>query len=325
MRRRTLVNRQASTPWIVVICLRSLSMCLSLSSSDVAMNCHPYIFVGVVGQGCTVFASETKHSQLYAVAWQRTTEKQVKLVESCLLLRLFSGTQYRSNFLASWIHRLVCVHPDQLEQFLACICTMLQRDNFVETRSNAIILHSTLPAVCIEKVVNMMSREELYSKMYQAPELQQRIVLKLNLHHERQDSTNFEARASVDHLGREYGPTRGGREYGDTRCGNIDVRIQGIAAFNCPTTRHPQGRQSKSWFIYLERIQVAKRWKPTWKRIKSSTHSARSRRTWSAAWETLEYFEMCPWLFNILDDRHCTLYLRDVLATFWQKSQIKQR
>ena len=197
---------------------------------------------------------------------------------------------------------------------------------FYQTRSNAISLYNTLAAVYIEKVVNMMSREELYSKMSQSLELQQRIVLKPNLHHERQDSTNFEARASVDHLGKEYGETRSSGEYGETRYGNIDVRIQGIAAFNCPTTRqHPQGRQSKSWFIYLERIQVAKRWKPTWIRIKSSTHSARSRRTWSPAWDTLEYFEMCPWLFNILDDRHCTLYLRNVLATFRQKSQIKQR
>ena len=117
---------------------------------------------------------------------------------------------------------------------------------FYQTRSNAIILYNTLPAVYIEKVVNMMSREDLYSKMYQSRELQQRIVLKPNLHHERQDSTNFEARASVDHLGKEYGETRGSGEYGETRYGNIDVRIQGIAAFNCPTTRqHPQGRQSK--------------------------------------------------------------------------------
>ena len=35
---------------------------------------------------------------------------------------------------------------------------------FYQTRSNAIILHNTLPVVCIEKVVNMKSREELYSK-----------------------------------------------------------------------------------------------------------------------------------------------------------------
>ena len=35
-----------------------------------------------------------------------------------------------------------------------------------QTRSNASILYNTLPAVCIEKVVNMKSREEVHSKMY---------------------------------------------------------------------------------------------------------------------------------------------------------------
>ena len=61
----------------------------------------------------------------------------------------------------------------------------------------------------------MKSGGELHSKMYQSLESPQRIVLKPKLHHGRQDSTNFEARASVDHLSREYG---------ETRCGNIDFR-----------------------------------------------------------------------------------------------------
>ena len=46
-----------------------------------------------------------------------------------------------------------------------------------------------------------------------------------------------------------------------------------------------------------------------------------------------EYFEdvrdhfqsTVPQLFNILDDRHCILYLRNMLMTFRQTSQIKQR
>ena len=99
---------------------------------------------------------------------------------------------------------------------------------FYQTRSNATILYNTLPTVCIEKVVNMKSGGELHSKMYQPPESPQRIVLKPKLHHGRQDSTNFEARASVDHLSREYGETRSGRVYGETRCGNIDFRIRGL-------------------------------------------------------------------------------------------------
>ena len=37
---------------------------------------------------------------------------------------------------------------------------------FYQTSSNANILHDTLPAVCIEKVVVMNSGEELYIKVY---------------------------------------------------------------------------------------------------------------------------------------------------------------
>ena len=96
---------------------------------------------------------------------------------------------------------------------------------FYQTRSS---LTTLLPAMCIEKVVIRKSGEELYSETYQSPTVPQRIVLKPNLHYERQDSTCFEARASVDHLSREFGETRSGREYGKTRCGNIDFRIQGL-------------------------------------------------------------------------------------------------
>ena len=47
-----------------------------------------------------------------------------------LLLRL----QFtRSNFLVSGVHKLVCVHRDQIQQFLACIFALLQRENFVDT------------------------------------------------------------------------------------------------------------------------------------------------------------------------------------------------
>ena len=47
----------------------------------------------------------------------------------------------------------------------------------------------------------------------------------------------------------------------------------------------PARKQSKSWFISSRRI-LEKRCKPTWSKITRSTHSAKSRRTWSAAWET---------------------------------------
>ena len=65
-----------------------------------------------------------------------------------------------------------------------------------QTRSNAIILYNTLPAMCVEKVVVMKSGEELYSKTYQAPVAPQRVVVETNLNYERHDTTSSDARKS---------------------------------------------------------------------------------------------------------------------------------
>ena len=99
---------------------------------------------------------------------------------------------------------------------------------FYLTRSHAIALFNTLPSICIESGIHEVRRKNCTSKMYQHPELPQRIVLKPNLLYGRQDTTDFEARASVDHHSREYGETRSGREYGETRFGNTEFRIQGL-------------------------------------------------------------------------------------------------
>ena len=41
--------------------------------------------------------------------------------------------------------------------------------NFYQTRSNAIILHETLPACCIPKAVRMRTGEIMYEKVYESP------------------------------------------------------------------------------------------------------------------------------------------------------------
>ena len=51
---------------------------------------------------------------------------------------------------------------------------------FYQTRSNAIILHETLPAYCIPKVVRMESGEVIYDKVYMSP----RPPPKISLMHE---------------------------------------------------------------------------------------------------------------------------------------------
>ena len=102
---------------------------------------------------------------------------------------------------------------------------------FYQTRSNAIFLSNTVPALCTEKVVFSKSGEELYNKVYQSPRLPQKAVLKPNFYPERQDPSNFETSKESE----EYGETRSDsnsdrrtKEFGETRSGNIDFRIHGL-------------------------------------------------------------------------------------------------
>ena len=49
---------------------------------------------------------------------------------------------------------------------------------FYQTRSNAIILHETLPAYCIPEVVRMETGEVIYEKVYASPRPPPNISLK---------------------------------------------------------------------------------------------------------------------------------------------------
>ena len=51
---------------------------------------------------------------------------------------------------------------------------------FYQTRSNAIILHETLPAYCIPKVVRMETGDVIYEKVYMSPRPPPKISLKLD-------------------------------------------------------------------------------------------------------------------------------------------------
>ena len=57
---------------------------------------------------------------------------------------------------------------------------------FYQTRSHAIVLYNTLPAICIDKAVCMKTKEDLYHKVYQSTRLP-RVVLKANSHSGQQD------------------------------------------------------------------------------------------------------------------------------------------
>ena len=170
--------------------------------------------------------------------------------------------------------------------------------------------------------------------MYQSPELSQRIVRKPNLHYGRQDTTKFGTRASVDHLSSWYGETRSGGEYGETRCGNIDFRrIQGWPHFNRPTTRwHPQGISQKvdSSIWNASKSRSVESWLGQGSSVQPIQREVEGHNPQHGKHVVLrdvrDHFQSTvPQLFNILDDRHCILYLRNMLATFRQKSQFKLR
>ena len=185
---------------------------------------------------------------------------------------------------------------------------------FYQTRFTAIILYNTIPALCIEKRKNMKSGEELYSKMHQSPDWSRRIVLKPNLHYGRQDITNFEARASVDDLTREYGETAAVQSTGrpvavTSTSASKDCHIQ-----VSNNKMIPAKKQSKSWFNNLKPIQR-----------EVEGHDPQHGKH-GVLRDVRDHFQSTvPQLCNILDDRHCILYLRNLLAIFKQKSQIERR
>ena len=100
---------------------------------------------------------------------------------------------------------------------------------FYQTRSNAIALFNTLPAICVEKVLYIKTGEAFFCKVHQSPWLP-RVVLTPNSQCGRQDPPNPEARTSADHQSEQsakYEETRRSR-YEETRRGNVDYRIQGM-------------------------------------------------------------------------------------------------
>ena len=174
--------------------------------------------------------------------------------------------------------------------------------------------------------MNMRSGEESYSKMCQSLEVPQRIVHKPNLNNRRQDTTNFEARASVDHLSREYAETRSG-EYGETRCGNIDFRIQGLPHSIVQQQDDTRREAVKKLIHQFETHPNRKALKADLENYQAFNPFSEESKDMISSMENTEYFECTvPQLFNILDDRRsCILYLRNMLATLGQKLQIKQR
>ena len=116
------------------------------------------------------------------------------------------------------------MYKNQQNTVFWCNLKLAQRKGlqFYQTRSHAIALFNTLPAMCIEKVVYMKTGEDLYCKVYQSPRLP-RAVFTPNLPGSIQPRSKNILRPSK----RTMREVRGNSSLEETRRGNVDYRIQG--------------------------------------------------------------------------------------------------
>ena len=100
--------------------------------------------------------------------------------------------------------------------------------------------HNTLPAVCIEKVVVMISGEELYNKVFESLRSPQRIALKPALHGGRQG----------------YYTKTHSRKCRETCSGEIEYRIQGLLHSTVQQEDHTRKETCQSGDPHREALNV---------------------------------------------------------------------
>ena len=91
---------------------------------------------------------------------------------------------------------------------------------FYQTRSHAVVLYDTLPAVCMEKLVRMNTKDELFQKVRLTPRVP-RVVLKSNSQIGLQDQQEQDARTSCDQ-------PSGSKLLWETGSNTVDYRIPGV-------------------------------------------------------------------------------------------------
>ena len=89
-----------------------------------------------------------------------------------------------------------------------------------QTRSHATVLYDTLPAVCIEKVVCMKMKDELFQKVRLTPRVL-RVILKSNSQIGLQDQREQDARTC-------YKQPSGSKSTWETGSNTVDYRIPGV-------------------------------------------------------------------------------------------------
>ena len=102
---------------------------------------------------------------------------------------------------AQYLHKAWKRHQDAV-YWVDINLAMEKGLTFSQTRSNAIILHETLPVYCIPKVVRMETGEVIYEKGYMPP----RAPPKISLKHEwkREFGSEHAQRSEVGQLSRSF-------------------------------------------------------------------------------------------------------------------------
>ena len=202
---------------------------------------------------------------------------------------------------------------------------------FYQTRSNAIILWNTLLAICSEKVEIRKSGEELYSTACQSPTSPHKIVLKPNLHCERQDTTSSDARTSFDSSSKHKENCDGGT-YKESCRGEIDFQNPRIVPFDCSRARsHPQGSSPKNDSPVRDTLEQ-EALQADLKQNRAFNPFSEQSKEMIYCMRNMEYFQICEithqktmfQLYNILAERYCILHMRNMLMTFRQSSKTQQ-
>ena len=178
-----------------------------------------------------------------------------------------------------------------------CHLKLAQRKGlqFYQTRSHAITLFNTLPAICFEKVVYMKTGEELYCKVHQSPRLP-RVVLTPSSRHGRQDQPNPDARKSLDHQANSVCTGKPVAHFSRTHVVNITERVSDVCTWKPvavtlitevqvyltqPFRKWTQiaKKQSKDRFNSSRTTRTGTGCYKTSTKLRRSIHSVKSRRT----------------------------------------------
>ena len=130
-------------------------------------------------------------------------------------------------------------------------------------------------------------RRRIAQQTYQSPIAPQRVVLKPNLNHERQDTTSSDATKSFD-----YSDKHGGT-YGETCRGEIDFNIQGLPQSAVQEQDHTRKEAVQKLIHQFETHPNREVLKPDMKQNHAFNPFSEQSKEMIYSMGNMEYFEIC--------------------------------